>query len=187
MAVLSAALPYIAAASTVLGVASAVETGKNQKELLTQQAEQRDEEAKAAQAEAQRESLIERKKAKNLMSRARAVAGASGAGSSDPTVTNILTNIETQGEVNALNALYSGNAQARGLRSGAAMARNEGSAARAASYMDAASTGLSGSTSWYAKYGGTRARGYTTGYGAPEKVSTPDAGDLTIRRPYINY
>jgi hypothetical protein len=156
VAVLSAALPYIAAASTALGVASAVQQGQNQKELLTQQAEQREEDSKAAQAEAQRESLIERKKAKNLMSRARAVAGASGAGSSDPTVTNILTNIETQGEVNALNALYSGNAQARGLRAGAAMSRAEGQAYRSASYMDAASTGLSGATSWYKKYGGTK-------------------------------
>lgn len=154
MAFLSAALPYIAAASTVIGVAGSVQQGRNQQKLLNQQAEQREEDAKAAQAEAQRESLIERKKAKNLMSRARAVAGASGAGSSDPTVTNILTNIETQGEVNALNALHSGNAQASGLRSGAAMARSEGQAYRSASYMDAASTGLGGATSWYEKYGG---------------------------------
>lgn len=187
MAFLAAALPYVAAASTAFGVYSTIEQGKSQQNLLNQQAEQRDEDAKAAQAEAQRESLIERRKAKNLMSRARAVAGASGAGSSDPTVTNILTNIETQGEVNALNALYSGNATARGLRSGAAVARAEGSAARTASYMDAASTGLSGATSWYKKYGGTRGRGYTAGYGAPETASTPDAGDLTIRRPYIDY
>lgn len=156
MAVLAAALPYIAAASTVIGVAGTVQQGRNQQELLNYQAEQRDEDAKAAQAESQRESLIERRKAKNLMSRARAVAGASGAGSSDPTVTNILTNIDTQGEVNALNALYSGNATARGLRSGAAMARNEASASRAASYMDAASTGLGGATSWYEKYGGKK-------------------------------
>lgn len=153
MAFLAAALPYVAAASTVLGVASTVQQGRTQQKLLNQQADQRDEDAKAAQAESQRESLLERKKAKNLMSRARAVAGASGAGSSDPTVTNILTNIDTQGEVNALNALHSGNATARGLRSGAAMARNEGRAAKAASYMDAASTGLSGASSWYSKYG----------------------------------
>ena len=132
MAFLASALPYVAAASTALGVAGAIQQGRNQQKLLNYQAEQREEDAKAAQAEAQRESLIERRKAKNLMSRARAVAGASGAGSSDPTVTNILTNIDTQGEVNALNALYSGNAIARGLRSGAAMARNEGSAARSA-------------------------------------------------------
>jgi hypothetical protein len=156
VAFLAAALPYVAAASTALGVAGTIQQGSNQQKLLNYQAEQREEDAKATQAEAQRESLIERRKAKNLMSRARAVAGASGAGSSDPTVTNILTNIDTQGEVNALNALYSGDAVARGLRSGAAVARNEGRASRAASYMDAASTGLGGATSWYDKYGGKK-------------------------------
>lgn len=187
MAFLAAALPYVAAASTALGVYGTIQQGSNQQKLLNYQAEQREEDAKAVQAEAQREAIIERRKAKNLMSRARAVAGASGAGSSDPTVTNILTNIDTQGEVNALNALYSGNVTAQGLRSGAAVARAEGGAVRTGSYMDAASTGLSGATSWYKKYGGTRGRGYTTGYGAPETVSTPDAGDLTIRQPYINF
>lgn len=156
MAILSAALPYVAAASTALGVAATVQQGRSQQEALEYQARQRDEDAKAAQADAQRESLIERRKAKNLMSRARAVAGASGAGSSDPTVTNILTDIETQGEVNALNALHSGDTVARGLRSGAVAARAEGQAATSASYMDAASTGLSGATSWYSKYGGKK-------------------------------
>lgn len=156
MAILSAALPYIAAASTALGVATTIQQGRNQQKLLDYQAEQREEDAKAVQAEAQRESIIERRKAKNLMSRARAVAGASGAGSSDPTVTNILTDIDTQGEVNALNALYSGDVTARGLRSGAAVARNEGRASRTASYMDAASIGLGGATSWHEKYGGKK-------------------------------
>jgi hypothetical protein len=153
MAVLGAALPYIAAASTALGVASTVRQGNEQKNQMELLAREREEDATAAQAESQREALLERKKAKNLMSRARAVSAASGAGASDPTVTNILTNIETQGEVNYLNALYSGDTSARGLRSGAATARRTGRAARTASQMNAASTGLSGATSWYDKYG----------------------------------
>lgn len=158
MAQMASALPYIAAASTVFSIYTTMQQGQAQQKMLNQQAEQREEDAKAAQAEAQRESLIERKKAKNLVSRARAIAGASGAGSSDPTVTNILANIETQGEVNALNALHSGNTLASGLRSGATMARNGGSAARTASYIDAASTGLSGATSWFEKYGSKKPR-----------------------------
>ncbi len=153
MAQMAAALPYITAASTVLGVASTVQQARSNKATLEAQARANEDEANAAQAESQRAAIIERKKANNLMSRARAVAGASGAGSSDPTVTNILTDIETQGEVNAFNALYSGNATARGLRSGAAVARREGQAVRTASYVDAASTGLGGATSWFEKYG----------------------------------
>jgi hypothetical protein len=153
MAQLAGILPYIAAASTIIGVGAQIKAGNEQRAMLEMQAREREEDAKAAQAESQREALIERKKAKNLVSRARAIAGASGAGSSDPTVTNILTDIETQGEVNYLNALHSGNTMARGLRSGAATARREGRAARTASNINAASTTLGGATSWYQKYG----------------------------------
>ena len=156
MAQMAAVLPYIAAASTVIGVGMQVRQGNIQRQQMEQQASEREEDANAALAESQREALIERKKAKNLVSRARAIAGASGAGSSDPTVTNILTDIETQGEVNYLNALHSGQTMARGLRSGAATARRTGRATQTASRINAASTGLAGATSWYAKYGGDK-------------------------------
>lgn len=153
MAWFAAALPYISAASTVIGVAGTVQQGAAQSRLLQQQAHERSEDANAAQAQAQREAIIERRKAKNLMSRARAVSAASGAGASDPTVTKILTDIDTQGEVNALNALYTGDTLARGLRSGAASALNESRAMRSAGNLAAASTALGGATSWYEKYG----------------------------------
>lgn len=153
MAWLSAALPYISAASTAIAVGSQYQQGKAQQAALQLQAQERKADANAAQAEAQREAAIERRKARNLMSRARAVSAASGAGASDPTVTNILTDIETQGEVNALNALYSGNTAAQGLRRGAQVAQNEARAARSAGLLNAASTALGGATSWYEKYG----------------------------------
>lgn len=153
MAILSAALPYIAAASTVVGVAATVQKGRNEQALLEFEAAQREEDAKAAEAGAQREALAERRRAKNLMSRARAIAGASGAGVSDETVNTIIANIDTQGEMNALNALSAGSAQARGLRSGAAASRADARASRAAANVDAASVGLRGATSWYDKYG----------------------------------
>lgn len=153
MAWFAAALPYISAASTALGVGAQIRQGNVQANLLQQQAQERSEDAKAVQAEAQREAMLERKKARNLMSRARAVSAASGAGASDETVTNILTDIDTQGEVNALNALHSGNTVARGLRSGARAARNESRAVRTAATYRAASTALSGAESWHEKYG----------------------------------
>lgn len=153
MAQLAVAIPYIQAASTVLATAAAVQQANSRKNSLEAEARSRDEAANAAQAESQREAIIERKKASNLMSRARAVAGASGAGSSDPSVVNQLTGIDTQGEVNALNALYSGDTEANSLRAGAVASRNEAKAAQTSGYIGAASTALSGSSSWYAKYG----------------------------------
>jgi hypothetical protein len=159
MAILSAALPYISAASTVLTTAAAVQQAGARKTALEAEARAREEEANAAAAESQRVAAIERKKARNLSSRARAVAAASGAGVSDPTVVNELTDIETQGELNALNAMYSGATQARGFRRGAAIARNEAQAEQTAGYLGAASTALDGANSWYDKYGGKKKYG----------------------------
>lgn len=159
MAQLAAALPYITAASTVLTTAAAIQQAQARKTEMEAVARAREEEANAAAAESQREAAIERRKARNLSSRARAVAAASGAGVSDPTVVNQLTDIETQGEMNALNAMYAGATGARSLRRGAAIARSEADAAETAGYLGAASTALDGATSWADKYGGKRKYG----------------------------
>lgn len=153
MAQLAAAVPYIAAASTVLTTAAAYQQSNAQKTQMEAIARAREEAANAEAAEGQRAAMVERKKARNLMSRARAVAAASGGGVSDPTVVNQLTDIETQGELNALNAMYSGSTAARGYRRGAAFARNEADASQTAGYLGAASTALDGANDWYSKYG----------------------------------
>lgn len=140
-------------ASTALTVGAAYQASQGQQAVLKQQARERDEEANVVAAESQRQAIVERKRAQQLMSRARAVAGASGAGVSDPTVVDIFTDIETQGEVNALSALASGSAMSRGYRQGARFARNEAGAARTAGYLNTASTALRGGGSWYEKYG----------------------------------
>lgn len=140
-------------ASTALTAGLAYQQAQGQQQQLNAIAEQREEDANAAAAESQRAATIQRKRAQQLMSRARAVAGASGAGVSDPTVADILTDIETQGEVNALNALFEGNSAARGYRYGARVARSEADATGTAAYLGAASTALKGGSSWYEKYG----------------------------------
>lgn len=140
-------------ASTALSVGAAYAQSNAQQAVLKQQARAREEEANASAAESQRQAIVERKRAQHLMSRARAVAGASGAGASDPTVSDILTDIETEGEYAALSALASGNAASRGYRIGARGARNEARATGTSGYMSMASTALSGGSSWYQKYG----------------------------------
>jgi hypothetical protein len=140
-------------ASTALTVGAAYAQSNAQEAVLEQQAQAREEEANVAAAESQRQAIVERRRAQQLMSRARAVAGASGAGVSDPTVANIITDIATEGEYAALSALASGNAMARGYRIGARSARNEASATRTGGYMGMASTALRGGSSWYEKYG----------------------------------
>lgn len=144
---------WVSLASTALTAGMAYQQSQAQSAQLKQLAKEREEDANAAAAESQREANIERKRAQYMMSRARAVAGASGAGVSDPTVTDVLTDIETQGEMNALNALYAGKTAARGYRQGARSARNEASATGTAGYLQAGGTALSGGSSWWEKYG----------------------------------
>lgn len=143
---------YASAASTVLTAGLAYTQGQAQKRNSEMQAAQRLEDAKAAQADSIREANIKRRQGQYAMSRARAIAGASGAGSSDPTVQNILTSIDTESEVDALNSLYSGNTLARGLRAGARASRREGNAYSFAGSIGAATRLVDGGTSWAEKY-----------------------------------
>lgn len=153
MAVLAAALPYIAAATTVVGAAYQVKQGQDQKFAADSQALQMDAQAKAEQASGQRAYLDQQRQTRFVSSRAQALAAASGAGVSDPTISNLISNISGEGEYRALSSLYQGNVTAQGLQYGADATRREGSAAQTAGYLKGASTILSGATSMYEKYG----------------------------------
>jgi len=79
-----------------------------------------------------------------VLSRARAVAGASGGGVSDPTVVKILANIETEGELQALNRLWTGEIEYSDFMYQAAVAKSEGGAAKTAGWFSAFDTLLTG-------------------------------------------
>lgn len=184
MAFLAAAAPYITAATTALSVYSQVQQGKAQMNLI---AAQREKAANQALVESQAEAANERRKATYLRSRAQAVAGKSGAGVTDPTVSNILTDIDVGGEMNALNALASGEYVARGLRTGANVARAEGASRKNAGYLSAGTTALSGSIGFAEKYGdGLSFDGYDTGYEIESAEIVPGMKS-TIYRPTIDY
>lgn len=85
-----------------------------------------EEQGRAEQATAQRAAIEERRRKLLTQSRAQAVAGASGAGALDPTVLDIASDIEGEGEYNALAALYQGDSASNYLKSGAALRKYEG-------------------------------------------------------------
>lgn len=125
------------------------------------------------QVGAQQRAANERRKARYLRSRALAVAGASGGGVSDSQVTNILADIETEGEMNALNSLWAGDQEARALRMRAHAQRVTGQAMRAAGGASAArglfqagADYLGDNPTFFQKYGGTRAQTVNAGIGA---------------------
>lgn len=90
------------------------------------EAEQQRVNAQQEQAAAQRSALEEQRRARLVASRALAVAGASGAGVSDPSVMNLLADLEGEGAYRSALSIYSGEDRARSLRMGAASSDYEG-------------------------------------------------------------
>jgi hypothetical protein len=144
--------------------------------------------ANDAQVAAQVQAGNERRRAKLLRSRALSVAGASGAGVSDPTVTNILSGIDTAGEMNALSALYEGNTTAAALRSGAASKLRMSNAYSSVGNLRAAGTLAEGAYSFFDKYGSDLfSRG---GYTHNMSVPNPTMQDINVDTslvPTVNF
>jgi len=130
---------------------------------------QADEQAGTAIAISQRQAMEEHRQATLVASRALAVAAASGAGVSDPTMVRILANARGEGAYRASVALYEGEAKARTLRLDAAAGRVSGWDAQAEGATRDQGYALQGlgntaraTASLYAKYGG---KGPGTGSG----------------------
>jgi hypothetical protein len=152
MAFLAAAVPYIAAGATAISAASAYSAGQNQKQQAQIIAQQQEDQGKREMAASILEANQERKKARFVKSRARAVAAASGAGASDPTVEDIMAGIDAEGEYNAMMALSNGSYLNQGRVNQAAASRSAGAAYGRAGTVGAFTTALNGTTSWFDKY-----------------------------------
>lgn len=96
--------------------------------------------AGASRAEGQYASEEERRQAKLVQSRALAVSAASGAGVSNPTVTNILGDIDAEGDYRALIRRYSSETEAAGLEEQAIETIRQGRAAAKIQNIMAAAT-----------------------------------------------
>lgn len=124
------------------------------------EAAQLDQAAGQQVAAAQRTALEQRRRAALIVSRGLAVAAASGAGASDPTVANLLADVEGEGAYRAGVALYEGEERARQLTLGADAKRFEGEIMRQggrdkqrAYTIAGIGRGVAGAGSLYAKYG----------------------------------
>lgn len=111
-------------------------------------------------AAAQRKAFEERRRGTLAQSKAQAVAAASGGGSLDPSIVDIMGDLEGEAQYNSNVALYEGEERARDLETGASIKRYEGAQARAAgkyekraSTIKAAGSLLSGGSTLLDKYG----------------------------------
>jgi hypothetical protein len=144
--------------STILGMAGQMSQenayagmGEAQRIAAERQAQQMEMNAGQERARAQRLAANERKRADIVGSRVQALSAASGAGALDPTILDLTTDIEGEGEYRALTQIYAGEERATGLEYGAAGRRYEGESAYVAgqtrkrqAYVGAVGTGLDG-------------------------------------------
>lgn len=153
MAFLAAAIPYIAAASTVVGAVGAIKQGQDQQFEAQQQAAALRNQANADAAASDRQAIQQRRQSGYLQSRVQALAAASGAGATDPTVLSIQGQIAGEGEYHALTSLYEGSTSSENLRAQSQAAINAGQSAARAGVLKGIATPLVGATSLYTKYG----------------------------------
>lgn len=138
MAWLAAAAHYMQAAGTILSVVSNERGAKSDARRLRRMAGDE-------RATSQRAASEERRRARLVESRARAVAANSGAGASDPSVLNLMADLSAEGEYRALTRMYEGETSAQSLEM---EARERRRAARGQSI----STILGGAASFASKY-----------------------------------
>ena len=118
------------AASTIAGGNQAEAAGVAQQQAFSSQAEQRRIAAGQERAASQRNAFQERKQAEIASSNALARAAGSGGGAMDPSIVNLLGDIEAEGEYRALLETYGGNERAQNLEYGAELDEYQGRMAR---------------------------------------------------------
>lgn len=136
-------------AGTGLQAVSQFQQGRAASEALEFEARQREQQAIAEEAAAQQEAIEERRQARFLASRARAVGAASGGGVDLENEAEIAG----EGERRAGLALWGGSERARDQRNRAQTNRFEAQQRRRAGTIGAVRTILSGGTTFYERYG----------------------------------
>jgi len=142
---LMAASTAISAGGTILGSNAEAKQLRGESDQLIEMAGQ-------DRASSQREAAEQRRQARLLQSRALAVGAATG-GASDPTVVNILANLEGEGEYRALTALYEGEEAARSKEMQARARRREAKNTKRAGLINAGSQVLQAASTMYSRYG----------------------------------
>ena len=143
MAWMAAIGGYATAASTIIGVGSSLGQANAAEQMANIRANQLRKQGIAEKAQAVQVAKYERKKADMMISRATALAAKSGTEVNSVGVQNVLSDIDAQGEYNALAALSSGFSSAQSKDYQAQVEVASGKQAQASGKMAAAGTILS--------------------------------------------
>ena len=144
----------VSGVGTVMSAVGARNAGISANQEAQYRAKQAEVNAGQERASAQRASIEDIRQLRVAQSRGQAVAAASGAGALDPSVMDIMGDLETQGQYKAATALYQGEDSARNLENQATLDRFSGKNAQKAGNIKSISTLASGATDMYSKYDG---------------------------------
>lgn len=136
-----AVLPLIGTGLTVAGTIGAGAAARNEAEFAAREKERQ---ATEEQAVASRESEDQRRKTATILSRQKAVAASSGAGVTNPTIFDIMSETAQEGDYVARSITASGANRAAGLRDQAAADRYRGRAAYQGSILEGLGEGVTG-------------------------------------------
>jgi hypothetical protein len=149
--------PELSMLGTAMSVGGAVAGGIEARQAAGFQADQLRINAGQAQASAQRSAIDIDRQTQMVVSRALAVAAASGGGASDPTVVNMIAQDAAEGAYRKAVALYQGDDAARGMKMQADAKEHEGAQSLVTGGLSGASnllTGMSRQASLYQRFGG---------------------------------
>lgn len=111
---------------SAMSAEQARKVGKLGQQAKEYEAQTYEEQAKRVVGSAQRDMLAERRRKEMVVSRAVALAAAGGGGVHDPSVQNILADLDAEGKYREAVALYQGEEEGRKLKEAARLARMEG-------------------------------------------------------------
>lgn len=121
----------MSAMGTIAAGNAAAAEGEAARQAAEYKAKQQEVQAGQERAAAQRDAIEERRQGRLAMSRGLALSAAGG-GAADPTVVNLMGDLEAESEYRALAAIYGGEDRARNLEAGRDLSRYEGEMAYAA-------------------------------------------------------
>jgi hypothetical protein len=121
----------------------ALNEGAQKRKALVKKAEGLTDAANRTKAVATAEMAEEQRLKEQMESRAIAVAAASGAGIDDPTMVQLIGDLNTEGEYRIMSRLFVGETEAEGLQEQSYAARREGEAALNAAYVKVVKSAIS--------------------------------------------
>lgn len=162
----------------VMAVSSLHEASVKKKQAVRSEKFIREESARnSAAMTAEMQDLIDQKIA--MESRALTVAAASGAGIDDPTVVNLIGDLNAEGEYRVMSRLWVGDAEAEGMSFQANEAYRAGEDAKNAGYINAAKSVMSA----WSGYSSPKA---TTSSALPSTVPTPKVSTKAATGNYVH-